>query len=147
LAGDTSTLALGYRTIELDKEVSKTVESDSEEFIQSKASGTITIYNEYSDKTQNLIKNTRFESPQGLIYTIQSNVAVPGYKMVDGKKVAGSIDAKVVASAAGENYNVDSTSFTIPGFKGQEPYELFGAKSKTPISGGFDGVKKIVSKE
>jgi hypothetical protein len=145
LSKSTDTYTLGYRVITLDKEVSKIVESDSEEFVQSKASGTITIFNEYSDKTQNLIKNTRFESPQGLIYTIKNNAAVPGFKTVNGEKVAGTLDVEVVASVAGENYNVDSAEFTIPGFKGQEPYDFFYAKTKTAISGGFDGVKKLVS--
>ncbi len=137
---------LGYRTITLDKEVSKVVESDSEEFIQSSASGIITIYNEYSDKTQNLIRNTRFESPQGLIYTIKNTAAVPGYTTVNGEKIPGTLDVEVTASAAGDNYNVESTEFTIPGFKGLEPYDFFYAKTKTAITGGFDGVKKIVSK-
>ncbi|HRY30927.1 MAG TPA: hypothetical protein P5328_00850 [Candidatus Paceibacterota bacterium] len=147
LADNSGVFELGYRTIELNKEVSKEVVADDEEFIQTKATGVITIYNEYSNKTQNLIKNTRFETADGLIYTITASAAVPGYKVVNDEKVPGSIDAKVVASNPGEEYNIDSAEFTIPGFKGQEPYDFFYAKTKTAMSGGFDGVKKIVSEE
>jgi hypothetical protein len=145
LSGTDTSYDLGYRTIELAKEASTVVEADSEEFVQQKASGIITIYNNYSSEEQNLIRNTRFESPEGLIYRIQESVTVPGYTGSESNITPGSLDVEVVADEFGDEYNVDSATFTIPGFKGQEPYEFFSAETKTAISGGFDGVRKVVS--
>lgn len=147
ISNKTDSKTVGYRTIELSKTVSKEIKAEKEEFVQSKASGTITIFNEYSDKPQTLIKNTRFESSNGSIYRIQESVTVPGYTESNGKKIAGTLDATVLADVAGEKYNLDSAEFTIPGFKGQDPYEFFYAKTKTAITGGYDGIRKIVAPE
>lgn len=138
---------LGYRTIELAKQADLQVGANNEEFVQQNASGIITVYNRYSNDNQNLIKNTRFESPDGLIYKIQESVSVPGYTGSGDSITPGTIDVEVVAAEPGEEYNTDSAEFTIPGFKDQEPYEFFSAKTKTAITGGFDGVRKIVSDE
>jgi hypothetical protein len=147
LSSSKTSYELGYRTIELAKESELVVEANSEEFVQKKASGIITIYNEYSKESQNLIKNTRFESPNGLIYRIQESVSVPGYTGSGDNIVAGKLDVEVVADEVGESYNTESATFTIPGFKDQEPYDFFSAETKTSITGGFDGVRKIVSDE
>lgn len=138
---------VGYRTIELARESELEVSAESEEFVQQNASGVITIYNSYSDENQNLIRNTRFESPDGLIYKIQESVSVPGYTGSGDNLIPGQLDVEVVAAEPGEEYNTDSAEFTIPGFEGQEPYDFFSAKTKTAISGGFDGIRKIVSEE
>lgn len=147
ISSKTNPLALGYRVIELSQESEKRVPANDEEYISQTASGTITISNTYSSDTQKLVKNTRFESPTGKIYRIRESVSVPGYTESDGKKIPGTLDVEVFADAPGEEYNVSSAEFTIPGFKGQEPYDFFSAKTKTAISGGFDGVRKIVSEE
>ncbi|HMO78604.1 MAG TPA: hypothetical protein PJ997_00230 [Candidatus Paceibacterota bacterium] len=138
---------LGYRLIEISKELTKNIPAEKEEFVQSKASGTITIFNEYSDRPQTLIRNTRFESPNGLIYRIQESITVPGYRIVDGNKIPGSIDAVVFADENGEKYNINLVDFTIPGFKGQEQFNSFYAKSKTPMTEGYNGIRKIVDSE
>jgi len=139
---------LSYRIIELAGEVEKTVEANDEETVQEKSSGMITVYNNYSSSDQKLIKNTRFESDKGLIYRIQESVSVPGYtKDSDDNVVPGELTVQVFADEAGEEYNIQSTTFTIPGFKGQEPYDFFSAETKDSISGGFDGVRKIITQD
>jgi|AntRauTorckE6833_2_1112554.scaffolds.fasta_scaffold00138_11 hypothetical protein len=139
--------SLGYRIIELAKESEKVVEAQSEELVQSKASGEITIFNEYSENSQTLIKNTRFESTNGRIYRIEDSIKVPGYTESNGDLTPGQLTVIVYADEIGEDYNTESDDFTIPGFEGQEPFDFFYAKTNTPISGGFDGIRKIVSQE
>jgi len=139
--------SLGYRIIELAKESEKVVEAQSEELVQSKASGEITIFNEYSENSQTLIKNTRFESTNGRIYRIEDSIKVPGYTESNGDLTPGQLTVIVYADEIGEDYNAESDDFTIPGFEGQEPFDFFYAKTNTPISGGFDGIRKIVSQE
>jgi hypothetical protein len=48
------------------------LEATSEQQVENTASGKIKISNLYSKETQDLIKNTRFETPQGLVYRIKN---------------------------------------------------------------------------
>lgn len=140
--------SLGYRIIELSQQESEVAEAIDEEPVEEKASGEIIVYNEYSEDPQRLIGNTRFESSDGRIYRIDDSISVPGYtESSDGSKTPGQITVTVYADEIGEEYNLSSGEFTIPGFEGQEPYDFFYAKTSTPINGGFDGVRKIVSEE
>lgn len=136
---------LVYREIPFSKEVSTTIEATGEEYVSKKSAGVLTVYNEYSTKPQNLLKNTRFESASGKIYRIDKSVNVPGYKTVDGKRVPGTLDVVVYADATGIEYDTTDKEYTVPGFKGQDQYTLVYARLKNPIDGGFEGTRKIVS--
>lgn len=137
---------LGFTIMEVAEESSRTVNATGEEQITEKAFGKIVIYNEYTEEPQRLVKNTRFESPKGLIYRILESVIVPGLKKnSNGDVVPGSIEVEVFADEAGEKYNTAKTDFKVPGFKDLPQYDGFYARSSTEINGGFDGIKKIVS--
>lgn len=134
---------LSFTPLSIKKVGSVTVKASGEEQVEKKASGTIVIYNDYSTASQRLIKNTRFQTPEGLIFRIDQSVTVPGKKGT----IPGSVEAVVYADEAGEKYNVGLKDFTIPGFKGDPRYTAFTARSKpsAPLSGGFSGVMKVVS--
>ncbi|HRH25881.1 MAG TPA: hypothetical protein PLF31_00185 [Candidatus Paceibacterota bacterium] len=134
-----------FRHDESVEQVQFTVLAGEPEQVTERAEGTITIYNEFGTGSQTFVKNTRFQTPSGKIYRIQNAVVVPGYKMVAGKKVAGSVDAVVTADAPGEAYNLATGDFKIPGLEGDERYAGFYAKVKTPIQGGFSGTRNKVS--
>jgi hypothetical protein len=144
---NTASNELVYKEIVLNSTAEIKSESDREELVQEKASGTITVYNEYSKEAQRLIQNTRFETPDGKIYRIDSSLTVPGYTESNGQKIAGQVDVIVYADVPGQNYNIGLTEFTVPGFKGQEQFDFFYAKSKTPMSGGYDGRRKLISED
>lgn len=105
-----------------------------------KARGTITIYNEYSNKPQPLVATTRFQSPDGKIFRLIKTTTVPGTSVIAGETKPGAIEADVIADEAGAIYNIEATTFTIPGFKdsGNEKYTKFYAKSFKAMSGGGD---------
>jgi hypothetical protein len=93
---------------------------------------------------ERLIKNTRFRTPEGLVYRIQESVVVPGAALNEaGSLSPGTIQAEVFADEIGEEYNIPAgTSFDIPGF--QEGgftalYEAITAESNQVFTGGFDG--------
>ena len=136
---------LGYEVMTIEREGSQEVTASGEEFVEEKASGNIVIYNNYNSSNQRLIKNTRFETPEGLIYRINKSVTVPGQKTEDGKTVPGSIEVTVYADEEGESHNIGLTDFTIPGFEGDPRFDDFYARSKTEMTGGFVGEKKIIS--
>ncbi|MEA2112428.1 MAG: hypothetical protein U9P50_00435 [Patescibacteria group bacterium] len=132
----------------LDETGSKEVQSTSEEVVKEKASGKIVIFNNFSKVGQRLIKNTRFETSEGLTYRIQNSVVVPGQTVdSEGETVPGNIEVIVYADQPGEEYNIGLADFTIPGFAGSERFDKFYARSKTTMTGGFEGVKKIASEE
>lgn len=135
-----SSSAFGYVASSTET-IKKTLDRSEKKKVQSKASGQITIYNNYTEDTQKLVKNTRFEAPNGIIFRITDSVVVPGKK--DG--TPGSITAKVTADSFGENYNIKPTKFTIPGFKNSPRYDGFYAESKTAMTGGADGDRYVVS--
>lgn len=115
--------------------------------VKNKAHGTIVIYNAYSSSPQILVKNTRFETPNGKIYRIPDRITVPGANVIEGEIKPSSIEAEVFADEPGEDYNIGLTDFTIPGFKGSKKYEKFYARSKTIMDGGFVGIASVVLRE
>ncbi len=132
---------LSYTVATIKEIGSETVKATGEKQVDIRASGIIIIYNNYSDASQRLIKNTRFATPDGLIYRISDSVTVPGKKGTS----PGQVEAKIIADEPGEKYNVGLKDFTIPGFKGDPRYAAFYARSKTPLAGGFSGKQKIVA--
>lgn len=137
---------VAFLPVKTEKVFEKIIPADSEKQVERKASGSIVIYNNYSSADQRLIKNTRFEAPNGLVYRIDSSTVVPGVTTKDGKKTPGSVEVKVYADFAGAEYNIGYVDFTIPGFK-TDPgrYAGFYARSKTEMTGGFIGKVKAVS--
>lgn len=116
--------------------------------IERKATGKITIYNEFSGSSQPLVAGTRFETPDGKIFRLKDRVVIPGAKTDGGALVPSSIEADVVADKAGESYNISPVSkFTIPGFKGTAKYDTFYAESKESMTGGFVGEGKYPTAE
>jgi hypothetical protein len=121
------------------------VPATGQENVSLPASGHIVVYNNYSTSPQQLIKNTRFATPEGLIYRIHDSISVPGMTTVNGQKTPGSIEVTVYADQPGDTYNIGLTDFTVPGFKGSPQYTGFYARSKTPMTGGFVGMRPVVA--
>ncbi len=137
-------LELPFETMSISAENVTPVPATGEKYVEQKASGVITIFNDYNDQPLRLVKNTRFESPNGLIYRIANTVTVPPQEKKDGTKKPGSVDASVYSDTAGAEFNIDSALFTIPGLKNTPQFSGFYAKTKTPITGGFEGMMKVV---
>lgn len=136
---------LPYELMEFEETATLEAESTGTENVEERASGRIIVYNDFSESEQRLITNTRFETPDGLIYRIQEPVVVPGQRAdSNGELVPGSIEVAVYADEPGSNYNIGLVDFTIPGFKGAPQFEGFYARSKTPMTGGFVGERVAV---
>jgi len=131
---------LSFEVMILAGEKSMDIEATEERQVDRKASGEIVVYNAHDSASQRLIKNTRFEAPDGKIYRIKDSIIVPGTSVENGEIVPGSVSATVYADEPGEDYNKGFSDFTIPGFKGSPRYENFYARSKTEITNGFSGV-------
>lgn len=102
-----------------------------------KAWGTIRVYNAYSTASQSLVATTRFVSDDGKLFRTPVKVVIPGGHYEGGKLVPGFVDIEVVADQPGEDYNIDASTFSIPGFAGTPKYTAFYAKSFEPMEGGL----------
>lgn len=141
-----STISVPFSNIELSTEKNVSIKATGEEKVTEKAKGKITIYNEYEEQDQRLLKETRFESSNGLIYRIPTSVVVPGLKRDEkGNIIPGKLEVEVVADQVGDKYNIGAGKFTVPGFKDLPQYNSFYAVSNSSISGGFDGIRKVIS--
>lgn len=127
------TLAYTITTLDLEDSAAVTA-SATTSTAAAKASGSITVYNAYSASSVKLIKNTRFQTPDGLVFRAPADIVVPGEK----GGVPGSVTVTVVADQTGEKYNVDPVSrFSLPGLTGNAAmYKGVYAKSTTAMSGG-----------
>jgi hypothetical protein len=136
---------LAYEIMTLEAEGERQVTASGQEQVSTQALGTIFIYNEQQKEPIRLVTNTRFESPEGLIFKIKDPAIVPGYTTdQSGKKVPGVTTAEVYADEVGEKYNIGASKFTIPGFKGEPEYSTIYAESTSAFTGGFDGMKFII---
>lgn len=130
---------LDYASSSISKEIMKSEPKN----VQQKATGNVTIYNNYSTSAQTLIKNTRIQTVDGKIFRLDNSIVIPGK---NGNN-PGSITTKVSADTYGADYNIDATTFTIPGFKDTARYTSFSVKSFTSMTGGALGVISTVSPE
>ncbi len=134
---------LAYTVASTTVSASVTVEADQSKTVEEKAAGILEIYNDYSSKPQRIIRNTRFESPDGKIYRSRKPFTIPG-KTSAGPGVT---EIKVYAENPGEDYNQKlATKFTLPALTGKA-HEGITAIAKTQISGGYKGKRFTISDE
>lgn len=137
-----------FEIVTIDRDASKEVTATGEERIEKASVGTITVFNTSAEAPLKLIKNTRFETPDGLVFRTPTSINVPApTKNAKGETIPGSVDVEVFADAVGEKYNIGLTDFVLPAFR-ESNDPLFNnvyARSKTAMAGGFSGVVKTAS--
>jgi len=122
----------------------------SKKFEGVNAKGKIKIINT-SDEEWLLKEETRFSSPNGLIFRIQEGVFVPPATLDEaGNKINGELIAKVVADPfdmygdpVGKKGNIEASKFIIPGLS-KFNQELIWGESSENMRGGITKYKTIV---
>ncbi len=130
---------LPFEFVTVEKTATASVASEGTETVNQPAQGTITILNKQATPQQ-LIKNTRFETPDGLVFRIHDSVTVPAAR----GDVPGELNVTAYADAAGDTYNVGPTTFTLPGLAGSATFKLVTARSDDAMTGGFAGTRASV---
>jgi hypothetical protein len=130
---------LGYELLTLEATGERQVKASGTEEVEEHATGKIFVYNTGATP-QRLIKNTRFETTDGLIFRITESIEVPPLK--DG--TPGMVAADVFADGTGEQYNIPPQRFTIPGLKDTEQFDAMYGESTTAFTGGFAGERYIL---
>ncbi|MFA4998730.1 MAG: hypothetical protein WC514_01800 [Candidatus Paceibacterota bacterium] len=145
---DVSNALIPGKIFEVEKTVLQEFPSTGKITKEVKAEGIIRVYNNYSSSQQILIANTRFMSVEGKLFRSVERITVPGGTIEKGKVVTpGYVDAKVRADKAGPEYNIDASTFSIPGFVGTDKYTKFYGKSTEPMKGGEARVVPQVTAE
>lgn len=105
--------------------------------VNTKATGTIILYNNYSTQPYDLIKTTRVQTANGSVYRLTQDVTIPGKK----GSTPGTVNAKVEAEKPGSEYNAKGgTSLNLPGLiAGTEKYKQIYAKVSANFTGGASG--------
>lgn len=137
---DTSSKSIPAEIFSQRKNFTYSYPATGKKYLSLKATGVITIYNNYSIGPQLLVKNTRFTDPSGRIFRLTQNTIVPGAKIIQGKFTPSSIDANVVADQPGADYNITPSKFKIPGLADTPKYNGFYGISQVPMSGGIIGL-------
>ncbi len=137
---------LGYELLSLEATGERQVKASGSEQVSERAIGDMLIYNTDTKATQRLIKNTRFESPTGLIYRIQESVEVPKAttNASGGDLSPGVVKAKVFADGTGETYNIPPARFTVPGLKSTPQFSTVYGETSVTMAGGFEGERYLL---
>lgn len=155
---ETVTVTLSQGTVDLEnKIVPSIIFSNVQDVVESytatgksdkdvKTKGTIRVFNKMNPvKPLALITGTRFLNETGeLIYRATKGFTIPAATTVDGKFTPGYVDVEVEADEAGEKYNINSGTFSVPGLSGTEYYSSIWGELKSPLTGGFKSEVSMV---
>lgn len=138
---DQAKLAMPGDLQEVTAEESKKFDATGKKEAGEKATGTITVYNEWDSETHSFPMGAKFTA-SGKVFLANSAFTVPAGVLSGGKIQAGSIDVFVVAESAGDSYNISSTTFVLDG----APTKIYGKNTKA-MSGGSNKQITIVSSD
>lgn len=140
---DKRSASLSYEILTLESTSESQVKASGQIEVKEQAAGMIEII-KTTPGAERLIKNTRFRTPEGLVFRIQESVVVPGsVNDSSGSSIPGTIQAKVFADEVGEAHNIPAGKrFDIPGFEESgltDLYQAIYAQNNSAFSGGFAG--------
>ncbi len=130
---------------QLGKEIKETFSSTGKTLAEGKAKGYIWVFNAKNPPSvASFIAQTRFlSSDNNKIFKTVSKVNLPAGQLQNGKIVPSKTKVEVVASEAGEDYNIGPSKFSVPGLSGSAAYYSIWGESDSNMEGGF---KKEVAK-
>lgn len=106
------------------------------EQVAAQATGTVTIYNNWSEN-QPLMATTRLLTPDGILFRIKDRIDVPA-----GGKIE---NVEVYADQPGSSGNIGPTTFTIPGLWPGLQEKIY-AENSEPMTGGLRETKLVTQK-
>jgi hypothetical protein len=133
--------------VELAREGKKSVVPSGHTDTGTKATGSVTISNTFSDKPQSFGVNTRLQSAGGQVFLLTAQVTVPGAKINKGKLEAGTASASVVAEKFGEEYNIAPGALTFIDLPPDQQQGITATSAAAMVGGTKKQVKVLASKD
>lgn len=132
---------LSFQTMVVTTTITREVYGSGISASNTKATGSVVFFNEYSKSKQTIKKGSTLTASNGKRYTTLETVSVSGYTMNGKTKVPGtSLPTKIQAVQTGSEYNTTGTTFTIFGWG----KSLYG-RSAGAVSGGDAGVAHVLT--
>ena len=116
---------------------SKTFLATGEREKEAKASGEVTLINNYYNRNQILVKETRLLSSENILFRLAQKVEIPA---------RGKIKARVYADEEGEKGNIKPTRFSIPGLLPASQEKVY-AESNSAMTGGKIKIKIVTAED
>ena len=113
------------RIVETEIEIFQNFSATGVTETATKAGGIIKVINDYNLQ-QVLVANTRFLSADSKLFYSQERIVIPP---------GASRTISVIAAESGEDYNIDITTFSIPGLKGSPRWLSVYAESESSMVG------------
>jgi len=143
---DVNSNAIDFEIMIISDKKTKNIVLTEPQEVSTKATGVITLYNEFSTTPQKISAGAFISDSDGKAYKIDSTLTIPGYKLDTNKKIIpGQIDAKITAFLVGDAYNGSPEDFHITSFKKTNKYDKIYGKLKTSLSGGASGLVYVLS--
>ena len=122
--------------------------SSGKKSAEKKAGGVIRVFNDYQND-QILVAQTRFQAPLEEFKPSLEKDEEPWFRTTERVVVPakGYIDVRVVADAPGGKYNIEPSTFSVPGLAGTPQYTLVYGKSSEAMSGGTEKEVSEVTQE
>lgn len=144
---------IASETIVIETRQTKVFNTTSTEFEGTNATGVIKVVNS-SDEEWPLRADTRFQTPDGIVFRITQGVLVPPATTDEaGEKTPGSLEVAAQADPldiygkpVGDRGNIGPTKFVIPGLSRYNQALIWG-ESEAPMTGGITKYRKIVKEE
>jgi len=138
---DVTRAAMPGELQEVENEESKEYSSTGKKEVGEKATGKITIYNEWDGSPHSYPSGTRLTGA-GKTFLANDSFTVPAGTLSGGAIQAGKTDISVTAEAASDAYNLSSTTFVVEG----APTKVYGRNSNS-LTGGSTRELTVVSSE
>lgn len=126
---------------EVESEETKEFQATGKKEVGEKASGTITVYNEWDSETHSYPSGAKFTTADKT-FLANNSFTVPAGTLVAGKIQAGTINVSVTAEKAGDSYNLGPTTFSLEG----APSKISGRNSQA-MSGGSTRQLTVLSSD
>lgn len=132
----------------LEKTGSKTVPATGSKDIGEKASGNITLVNQYSTNSQAVPAGSLLVASGGMRFVTTTGVVIPGADItVEGStntlNKSGRVQVAIVAENPGAQYNLESGRLTIEGITDGKDGKVFAESPST--SGGLSETRTVVA--
>jgi len=131
------------RLFEDERTIEREFSATGKAVAEKKATGIITVYNEYSASFRTLIPS-RFVSAEGKLFWSTERITIPGYKKQGNKIIPGEKEVMVEAAEPGEDYNIGPSTFALPALAGSSLYTTIYARSFSSMTGGAIGEVAMV---
>lgn len=142
---DTTQAIFPGQIITSQKENQENFPTTGQKNIGTKASGTITLYNNFDSSSHVFSAGTKLASSNKTFLT-KASVTLGPFQKINGQDVMGTVKVDIEAQDVGSDYNVKAGRFTILGLPANQQDSIYG-QSQNDLKGGDSRQVQVVSQQ